>query len=106
MIIITTTTLALQLLHEIRLYAGFFFFPPLPVDLPLGLDLRDLGAELGILHHFVGGLENGLAPVGGKGVGLHSTRSFSNQKALAQNLHPLLGYVIPAAGHVPLQRHP
>lgn len=62
--------LVVELLDKGGLDLAAALLPPLLLGLGLGLDLGEALAELGVAGDFVGGLENGRAPVGREGVGL------------------------------------
>ncbi len=56
--------LLIKLLHELGLYTGSLLIPPLPIRLPLRLQRPDLLVEQVMLHQFIRGLENRVAPIG------------------------------------------
>lgn len=66
-------------LEELGADLAAALLPPLLLGLGLGVNLGEALAELGVGGDFVGGLEDGRAPVGGEGVGLRkSVREVKN----------------------------
>lgn len=72
--------LLVQLLHELGLDLAAALLPPGLFGVGLGEDFVELGAEFVVLGDFVGGLEDGWAPVGGEGVGLKKLVQMANLK--------------------------
>ena len=77
-------TRRVQLFHELRLGGRALPVPPLAIHLRLRLDFFVPLPDHGVVGHFVGGLENGLAPVRREGVGL-GTEAVSRQKHALAN---------------------